>query len=192
MSSGQSFRQLVGASPSTASLSDSVLIIIDAQNEYADGKLAIKNLTTSRRAIKALLERYRTAGAPIIHIVHVVPAGAPVFTPNTSLAKEFPELQADSELVVTKRHPGAFTDTSLRAELDKIGRKKILLVGYMAHVCISTTAREGYQAGYDVLVVKDAIGDRDIPGAEAETLVDIVCAELGDMFATIVQSGDIV
>lgn len=32
-----SFRQLVGAQPSTASPSDSALIIIDAQNEYAKG-----------------------------------------------------------------------------------------------------------------------------------------------------------
>jgi hypothetical protein len=33
----------------------------------------------------------------------------------------------------------------------------------MAHVCVSTTAREAHQRGYDVVVIGDAIGDRDIP-----------------------------
>lgn len=32
-----------------------------------------------------------------------------------------------------------------------------------AHVCVSTTAREAHQLGYDVVVAKDAVGDRSIP-----------------------------
>lgn len=36
-------------------------------------------------------------------------------------------------------------------------------VGRRAHVCVSTTAREAHQLGYDVVVAKDAVGDRSIP-----------------------------
>ncbi|KAJ7061564.1 Isochorismatase-like protein [Mycena amicta] len=190
----KSFRQIAGVHPSTASVDDSVLIIIDAQNEYAVGELAIapSNLTTSRPAILALLERYRAASAPVIHVLHVVPAGAPVFTPGTALAEEFPELKpVAGEVEVEKKFPGSFAGTTLKAELNKIGRKQIVLVGYMAHVCVSTTAREGYQEGFDVIVVEDAIGDRHIPGANAEELTKVVCAELADVFATMVRSGDI-
>ena len=44
---------------------------------------------------------------------------------------------------------------------------------WKAHVCVSTTARQAAERGYDVIVVKDAIGDRDIPGMKAEALVEV-------------------
>lgn len=66
-----------------------------------------------------------------------------------------------------------------------------MLVGYMAHVCVTGTARSGMELGYDVVVVEDGIGDRDVPGASAEVLVKTVLAELGDAIATIVKSTDI-
>ena len=46
MSQARSFRDLVGIPPSTASLHDSTLIIIDAQNEYAEGLLKVTNAET--------------------------------------------------------------------------------------------------------------------------------------------------
>lgn len=67
--------------------------------------------------------------------------------------------------VIEKVHPGSFSETPLHDYLRGAGDKKIVLCGYMAHVCVSTTAREGAQLGYDVILAEDAIGDRDIPGA---------------------------
>ncbi|KIR39920.1 hypothetical protein I307_05439, partial [Cryptococcus deuterogattii 99/473] len=82
-------------------------------------------------------------------------------------------------------HPGSFTDTNLNNLIDKTGRKKLVLAGYMAHVCVSTTARQAAEKGYDVILPREAIGDRDIPGAEASVLVDIVLSELADAFGTV-------
>lgn len=65
------------------------------------------------------------------------------------------------------------------------------MVKLQAHVCVSTTARQGAQRGYDVIVVEDAVGDRDIPGVDAEQLTRVALAEIGDAFGTIVQSKDI-
>ncbi|KAF7295921.1 Isochorismatase domain-containing protein [Mycena chlorophos] len=185
------------AQPRSLRASDSILIIIDAQNEYAHGELAISPpiLAASRPVIKALLERYRSAGAGIVHVVHDAPAGAPIFTPDTALAKEFDELAPlPGEITVHKRWPGAFTETTLQSDLDKLapGQKNLVLVGYMAHVCVSTTAREGHQSGYEMFLVKDAIGDRDIPGAKADVLVEVVCAELDDAFASVITSEGII
>lgn len=42
-----------------------------------------------------------------------------------------------------------------------------------------------------MIIPKDAVGDRDIPGADVSQLVDVVLAEIGDAFGTIVQSQDI-
>ncbi|EAT85909.2 hypothetical protein HBI56_145430 [Parastagonospora nodorum] len=187
-----SFRQLLGVPPSTASTSDSALIIIDAQNEYSSGALAVTNAEASGKVIASLLEKYRSAKGKVVHILHKTPDGAPVFTPGTNLAEEFPSLKAkDGEELIWKNHPGSFAETNLDETLKKWGIKKLVLVGYMAHVCVSTTARQADQRGYDVIVVEDGIGDRDIPGVKGDELTRVTLAELGDVFATVVKSADI-
>jgi len=187
-----SFRELVGAQPSTATAADSTLIIIDAQNEYAEGQLKVTNAPQTRKAMSALLEKYRKADGKVVHVTHSVPEGAPVFTPNTKLAEEYEELKPqDGEKTINKIHPSSFADTQLHEYLRGVGGKKIVLTGYMAHVCVSTTARDAARLGYDVLIAEDCVGDRDIPGASGEEVTKMVMTELADAFGTIVQSTDI-
>ncbi|EOD51714.1 Isochorismatase hydrolase protein [Neofusicoccum parvum] len=194
----KSFRELAGIPPTVATPANSILVIIDAQNEYASGALAVAGLSTSRPAIAALLERYRAAAGHVAHVVHAVPDGTPVFTPGTPLADEFAELaprttaeSGGKEVVISKKFPGAFAETGLGDFVKSTGKTKVVLVGYMAHVCVSTTAREADQRGLEVVVVEDAVGDRDIPGGTGAEVTKWVLAELGDAFGTIVKSADI-
>lgn len=89
-----SFRDLLGIRPGTASTSNSALIIIDAQNEYAQGQLKVTNAESSGKAIASLLEKYRAANGKIVHVLHQTPDGAPIFTPGTELANEFNNVSA--------------------------------------------------------------------------------------------------
>ncbi|RYO74546.1 hypothetical protein DL764_010805 [Monosporascus ibericus] len=221
----KSFRQILGVPPSTVSTSDSVLVIIDAQNEYASGLLKTENVESTRAANAALLEKYRAAGAPIVHVVHKTPEGAPIFTAGTPLAEEFDELQPRAgESVVSKHAPGSFTGTQLQGILEKTARKKVVFTGYMvsylmrptkgkkkkgwegiihatneylvppflwAHVCVSTTARQAAEKGWDVIVAKDAVGDRHIPGVDASEPVRVALSEIADAFGTVVESKEI-
>ena len=91
----QSFRDLLGIRPSSASPTDSALIIIDAQNEYASGALKVTNAEASGKVIADLLAKYRKADGKIIHVLHKTPDGAPIFTPGTELAEEFEDLKAE-------------------------------------------------------------------------------------------------
>ncbi|KFA63912.1 hypothetical protein S40285_03760 [Stachybotrys chlorohalonatus IBT 40285] len=187
-----SFRSIIGLSPSKPSVDDSVLLIIDAQNEYATGKLAISNVESSRPVIASVLQKYRAAKAPVIHIVHQTPQGAPVFTPDTDLAEEFDELKPQQgEHIVKKQAPGSFTGTQLLDLLKDTGRNKVVVTGYMAHVCVSMTSRQAAESGFDVSIVEDAVGDRDIPGVKADELTRVALAELADAIGTVVQSKDI-
>ncbi|KAF2194576.1 Isochorismatase hydrolase [Zopfia rhizophila CBS 207.26] len=188
----KSFRQLVGIPDSTASPADSALIVIDAQNEYASGALTVTNAKSSGAAIASLLDRYRKASGKIVHVLHKTPEGAPVFTPGTELAQEFKEVQAqDGEEVIWKLFPSSFAETRLDELLKSWGVKKVVLTGYMAHVCVSTTAREASQKGYEVLLVEDAIGDRDIPGVSGGEVTRVALAELNDCFGTVITSADV-
>ncbi|KAL9596819.1 MAG: hypothetical protein Q9219_005533 [cf. Caloplaca sp. 3 TL-2023] len=159
MSPPKSFRALVGVPASQPTPQNSILVIVDAQNEYDHGALACHDVKTSRAVIEKVLHKYRDAGGDVVHVVQGMPEGAPLFTPGTELAEEFEELKPKG--------------------------------GEEAHVCVSATSRIGAELGYDVSVVRDAIGDRDIPGATAQQLVEVGMAELGDASATIITSNDL-
>lgn len=88
------------------------------------------NVASTRKAISSLLDKYRAASAPLVHVVHKVGEGAPVFTPGTALAAEFSELEPKAgEKVVVKSFPGSFTNTDLDEYLKGSGRKKVVLTG---------------------------------------------------------------
>ncbi|KAL1893535.1 hypothetical protein Sste5346_006364 [Sporothrix stenoceras] len=189
----QNIRSIFGIPPSVPSVTDSILVIIDAQGEYADGLLKVERSVETRAAIKALLDRYRAAGpGGVVHVVADTPEGAPIFTPGTPLAAILPELTpVDGEPVVHKVHASAFSGTTFKEEVDKIGRKKLVVVGYMAHNCVSATVRAAAELGYDVYAVRDAVGDRNLPEATAEELVRISLLELADVVATLIDSKDV-
>lgn len=124
--------------------------------------------------------------------MHQTPPGAPVFTPDSDLAKEFAELTPkDGEKVIWKQHPGSFTGTDLDEFIKTTGRKKLVLTGYMAHVCVSTTARQADEKEYDVVLAEGAIGDRNIPGVDADELVRVTLSELADTFGSVVKASSI-
>lgn len=79
--SGKSFRSLAGVGPSKPTTKDSCLVIVDAQNEYDHGLLAISNVKSSRAVIGDVLKKYRDAGGDIVHVLHDSPEGAPVCGP---------------------------------------------------------------------------------------------------------------
>lgn len=96
------------------------------------------NASSTRKVISQLLELYRSSSSSsatrIVHVLHQVPDGAPIFTPGTDLAEEFEELKPkEGEKVVKKLHPSAFAETELDGLLKKDGveGKKVVLVGYM-------------------------------------------------------------
>jgi nicotinamidase-related amidase len=130
-----------------------------------------------------------------VHVVQQTPPGAPIFTPDTNLAKVFDELSPQKgEKVISKQKASSFADTDLDAYLKTLGDagKKVVLTGYMAHVCVSTTARAAEELGYDVVLAGDAIGDRDIPGGlGGEELTEVVLRELADAFGTVVKGQEV-
>lgn len=153
-------------------------------------------MDSTRKAIAALLAKYRAAGdgKNIVHVVHASPAGAPIFTPGTPLAAEFDELTPrEGEKVIAKEAISSFAGTDLHEYLSSLGErgKKTLLTGYMAHVCVSNTARAGSDLGYDIVLARDAIGDRDIPGFSGAEVTEAALKELSDAFGTVIDSADV-
>lgn len=49
---------------------------------------------------------------------------------------------------------------AVRARLDAMGRRDVLLAGVEAHICVTQTALDLVERGYRVHVVEDAVGSR--------------------------------
>ncbi len=188
--------QLAGAHPAPARLSESVLVIIDAQKEYRDGALPLVGIDAAIEQAAQLLARARRAGTPVVHVKHR--GNGALFNPASLFFDIVESLQpAPEEAVIEKRLPNAFAGTELRQVLERTGRKQLILVGFMTHMCVSSTARAALDLGYATTVVGAATATRDLPDGEggtvsAATVQRASLAALADRFAVVVpHAGDI-
>ena len=58
--------------------------------------------------------------------------------------------------VVIKRRDSAFQDTELRVWLQSEGINLLVFTGIDTSICVETSLREGFNIGYDVMVISDA------------------------------------
>ncbi|RYN56549.1 hypothetical protein AA0114_g3007 [Alternaria tenuissima] len=188
-----SLRQVIGIPNSTASVKDSVLVIIDAQDEYIYGSLPAQDYKQVNIAISSLLEKYREQNGHVVHVLHDTGSDeAPIFKSNDKLTKEMDGVEAiKGETIVWKKHAGSFSETNLAEIVKKTGLRKLVLTGYMAHGCVSSTAREATTLGYETLVVEDGVGQRDMKDIPAGQVKKVALTEIDDMFGTVVKASDI-
>ncbi len=186
--------KMAGVKLEPARLSDSVLIIIDAQREYVDGKLRLDGIEPSLQEAALLLERARKAGTPVIHVMHKGKPGSALFNPDGPYAEIVtPVRPQPGEAIVTKTLPNAFSGTNLEEHLSHLKRKNLIVVGYMTHMCISSTVRAALDLGYRTTIVAKATATRDLPATDggtipSQTVQRASLAALADRFAVIVQN----
>ncbi|MDK4726541.1 cysteine hydrolase family protein [Rhizobium phaseoli] len=195
--------QHAGVTPKPIELAKSVLVIIDAQNEYLDGKLPLPGIGPAIVEIGRLLDAGRENGVPVFHVVHHAPPTGSLFAAGSRAAEIIPALApVDGERVIAKTLPNAFAGTTLAAALTDLaegsGRTDIILVGFMTHMCVSATARAALDLGIRAIVVASAAATRALPDPlggviSADLVHRTALAELADRFATVVpDAGSVV
>jgi nicotinamidase-related amidase len=189
---------LAGARAAPARMSEAVLIIIDAQGEYRKGPLRLDNMEPAMRQVAALLGRARSAGTPIIHVAQTGDPGD-LFDRHGDGGKFLPEVTPRAgEIVVEKPLPNAFARTDLQDRLTAIGRKDLIIIGFMTHMCVSSTVRAAVDLDYRVTVAADATATRALPCATggpalpAAQIQASALAALGDFFAAIVPAAKLI
>lgn len=190
MTSAKTLLELAGADLTPAKLSASSLVLIDYQNEYLSGPIAVSGAEAAIRQARRLLDRARAGGIPVIHVVHRGRAGG-LFDLEAERGKVIAELSpALGEAVVEKSLPNAFAGTTLRELLTAAGRDNIVVAGFMTHMCVSATARAALDFGYRVTVDARSCATRDLPDGQggsvpAELVHRIALIELSDRFSVI-------
>ncbi len=187
---------MAGLPSQPAPLAQSVVIVIDAQKEYTEGLLPLWEIERSIDALSQFLSRARAAHVPIIHVVQVGVPGGRVFDPQRRFVEIVDKVRpVAGEPVVEKRLPSSFTQTTLEAELTRMGRKDLIITGYMTHMCLNSTTRDAAEVGYRCTLVAELTTTRDLPDGRggvipAPTVKAVNLASLADRFAIVVGGDD--
>lgn len=164
MSEPKTLLQLAGADLEPAQVDNACLILIDLQNEYLDGPIAVANADAAIAQAKKLLASARAAGSPVIHIAHKGRAGS-LFDRDARRGQIVDELAPTAgESIVEKGLPNAFAGTPLQDLISACGRNDLIICGFMTHMCVSSTARAALDLGYRVTIDADSCATRDLPG----------------------------
>ena len=196
MSALKTMFQLTGRGYAAASLNNASLLIIDAQNEYLSGPLALCGMEAATANIGLLLEAARKAGRPVIHVRHLGTVGG-MFDPQGPRGEFIAGLEPKAdEVIIEKRMPNAFNDTGLQSALEKLGPLDLIVCGFMSHSSVSTTVRAAKDYGFRCTLVQDACATRDLPTPDgfisAADVQRTEMAIMNDNFATLTLTKNLI
>jgi nicotinamidase-related amidase len=131
-----------------------VLLIIDVQRELFANTLPIYDEDRLLANIRLLADKAHAANVPVFWIQHSSEKTLAEGTDGWKLHPAFIPLKSDN--FIRKRHGNAFEDTPLKAELDALHVRTVVVAGLVTHGCVQATCNGAHELGYDVVLVKDA------------------------------------
>lgn len=183
MSEPRTLLSMAGVEARPHRLDEAAVVMIDAQNEYVDGRLALPGVDDALRHGAALLAAARECERPIVHVQHRGRPGG-LFDPDGP-AFRIAEVVAprEGEGRVEKALPNAFAGTDLDALLRQAGTKALVVAGFMTHMCVSSTVRAAVDLGYGCTVLAPACATRDLPDGRGGVVgaADLHRAELAGL-----------
>ena len=165
------------------------LVIVDMLNDFVHprGSTALnggRSVDAGRAAIGSIRElarAARSAGVPVVYIQHSTPpdhgaASGPWLDARRRAVYSGPDICLDGtwgqqvveelapqqgDTVVKKHRYSGFAGTGLDGLLRERGRETIVVCGVSTNVCVESTARQGFDLDYYVVIPEDACGSWD-------------------------------
>lgn len=193
-STSSTLRQVMGLDDTPARLADSTLLLIDFQNTYRTGVMALEGAEPALEAAGRLLAAARAAGTRVIHIINDGGEGTPYDIRAEIGAISAEVAPRDGEPVVVKQFPNSFHATELEKTLTELGAgHDLILAGFMTHMCVTFTAQGAFNLGYRPTVVAEATATRPLPGPDgtpvpAAALQAASLTTIADLFGIVVPT----
>ncbi|MEW2418667.1 isochorismatase family protein [Streptomyces sp. NPDC046866] len=191
MTASARLRDVIGLDNGLPRLADAALVMIDFQNTYRTGVMALEGVDEALAAGARLLAAARAAGIPVVHVVNDGGAGTP-YDIRAEIGAISPEVApAPGEPVVVKGFPNAFHGTELHETLRTLGAgTELVLAGFMTHMCVSFTAQGAHALGYRPTVVAEATATRPLPAPDgtvvpAAALQTAALTTIADLFGPV-------
>jgi nicotinamidase-related amidase len=169
------------------------LLIIDVQSAFFDKKYGVYVYRGKEclSRIKGLIIRARKAGVPVIYVQHDGDKGTPFEPRKSGWPIHAAIAPRQGELVIHKRTPDSFYGTTLQAELESRGIRRLIIAGIQSDWCVDTTVRRAYSLEYDVTVVEDAHTTHDMKILKAPQIIAHHNSIFGGRFAKLKKADDI-
>lgn len=162
------------------------LVVVDMQNGFVSSGgsydklgLNVENYQKAVPLIKELINFCRSIGIPVfyteavrepsgidllLNIHNILPRTReerlekiPICVRGTWDAQTIDEIKPrEKDHIVIKRRDSAFQDTELRVWLQSMGINTLIFCGIDTSICVETSLRDGFNLGYDVILISDA------------------------------------
>ena len=148
------------------------LVLIDFQN-------AVLGMTSAPHSVDKVVENsmkladaFRAKGAPVVYVradlndFMKLPVDQPHNLGDKPLPAAASEIAASAgfqpgDILITKRHWGAFAGTDLEQQLKSCGIDTVVLTGISTNIGVESTARQGTGLGFAFVLVEDACSAHD-------------------------------
>ncbi|WP_419729932.1 hydrolase [Lichenicola sp.] len=176
--------------------SATALILIDLQNGIVGMNMAPRSGGELVAQATRFAARFRAAGGQVV-LVRVAfaddladaprqPVDQPLSLPPGGVPPGWSTLvdglQQPGDIVITKRHWGAFHGTELDLQLRRRGIGSIVLGGIATNFGVESTARSAWEHGYAVILAED------LCAGPSAALHDMAVAHVFPRIARVVQS----
>lgn len=183
------------------------VIVIDLQNDFchSEGDMAksgrdVSLMQQAAHNTQKFLPQVRKRKVPVIFVraVHNYWTSSPAWMRKRgekgsstcmegSWGEKFFVVQpGEGEAIVTKHRYSAFIGTDLDLILRSQGIQTLILTGVGTNVCVESTARDGFQMDYDIVLLSDCTG------SSTEESHNRALEVLGQHFGYVVNSKNVI
>jgi nicotinamidase-related amidase len=143
------------------------LVLIDLQNAVVGMSPAPHSAAQVVENSRKLAEAFRAKGSPVVYVRVDINdfMKLPVDQPPNMGDKPLPAIASEiaaaagfqpGDILITKRHWGAFAGTDLEQQLRSRGIDTVVLTGISTNAGVESTARQGTGLGFAFVLVEDA------------------------------------
>jgi nicotinamidase-related amidase len=144
------------------------LVLIDLQKAVVGRQVAPYPSSKVVQNAVRLADSFRSGGGTVLFVrvlvneVLALPVDAPMPRPSGPLPPDASELVPElnvqpGDIVIAKRQWGAFYETGLDQHLRRRWIRTIVLGGIATNIGVESTAREGFDRGYELVFAEDAM-----------------------------------
>ncbi len=151
------------------------LLVIDMLNDFVNEKGVLYCGEPSRKIIpqvKKLIQEFLSCGNPVIYLCDshekddeefkLFPSHCVKGSWGAEVVEELkPEKESSLLYIIEKTRFSGFYKTGLEELLKKLGVDELWLTGVCTSICVMDTAKDAYERGFKLTVVKNAVADFD-------------------------------
>jgi len=148
------------------------LVLIDLQNAIVGMNPVPHTAAQVVENSRKLAEAFRAHGGPVVYVrvdlndFMTLPVDQPHNRGDKPLPAAASEIAASAgfqhgDILITKRHWGAFAGTDLEQQLKSRGINTVVLTGISTNAGVESTARQGTGLGFAFVLVEDACSSQN-------------------------------